>query len=236
MLQENQIVILYSHHCKSDVTLHHYNLLKKYNPNIPVVPVGFTWHELIDGSHITSRQPYFPNNQLLNIHINGGKSTSTESDLILYDFYIQNQNYKSYFLFEWDTYCNCSIEEFYGDKLTLDNFCSLHFNDTNVHEWSWYNTLTSAHKRLPKLGGIYPTSGVYLKREVLHKMVEILINNPSLYDNMQNEIRLGTLVQQAGYKINQLGNDFIDFYEHQEYLNNIKNGIKGYYHPIKEII
>jgi predicted small secreted protein len=231
----DNMVILYSHHCKSDVTLYHYELLKKHNPNNKIVPIGFSWHDLIENSYVVTRKPYLPNNQELNIRLNGGKSTSSESDLQLYEFYINHQDYDSYFLIEWDTYCNCSIKEYYNEKLNLDNFCSYSFNYKNSYQWSWYNLLSTEQKKL-KIGGMYPTSCLYFKNHILYEMVNILMNNISLYNNMQNETRLGTLLQEAGYDIKEFSGDTIHFYDHPEYKEKIKNKIKGYYHPIKEIL
>jgi len=68
----------------------------------------------------------------------------------------------------------------------------------------------------------------------LHDMVDLLLQNPRLYDNIQNEMRLGTLLQQAGYVLTEFGGDKNQFFEQDNYKSDIAKGIKGYYHPIKE--
>lgn len=299
------MAILFLHHTKSDVTLHHYNLLKKHNPNSNVFPVGFAWHNLMEGSHIVYRYDEYPNNYILNNILNMG--TSSESDLCIYDFFIHHQNFDSYFVVEWDTYCNCSVEEYYGEamkkydtfsaniftnvkessEIIIDkNFdmCAICENITNtkigtnvklrnnyidgvgqlcfkcyttvdktkyiqtkphrqyVKEWSWYrqffsqlNEPTKQKKLLPYLGGTYPTSLLYYTHQVLYDMMELILKNTGLYDNIQNEMRLGTLLQQAGYRLEMYGRETNQFCEQPHYHTDIINNIKGYYHPIKTI-
>jgi hypothetical protein len=306
MSSKNDIAILFIHHTKSDITIHNYNLLKKYNPNSSIFPVGFEWHDLMEGSHVVRRSDELPNNIILNNILSGGKSTSTESDLYIYDFFLHHQDFDSYFVIEWDTYCNASIEECYGEAMKkydtfsaniftnekpegnsasdfescvicdnytnvpvgtsvqgrtnyidgIGHFCPKCYNEVDktkyiqvkrkrsyVKEWSWYKYLfsklnepTEQQKLLPYLGGTYPTSLLYYKHKVLHDIVGLLLENPRLYDNIQNEMRLGTLIQQAGYRLEIYGYETNQFREQPHYHHYIKNNIKGYYHPIKEIL
>lgn len=304
MNKKNKLAVLYFHHCKNDVTLYNYDRLKKFNPDVDVYPVGFEWHDLIEGSHVVHRHDELPNNYVLNNILN--KGTSSESDLYLYDFFLHHQDYESYFVVEWDTYCNCSINEVYGEAMEKYNTFSAHIftneitevakntrfescvicenvtdieTNTNVHtrnnyidgvgqfckncyskvdktkyievkpkrtyfkEWSWYkyffsklNEPTEQKQLLPYLGGTYPTSLLYYKNEVLHNMVKLVLENPRLYDNIQNEMRLGTLLQQAGYRLESYGANTNQFCEGLHYRSEIKNNVKGYYHPIKDIL
>ena len=61
-----------------------------------------------------------------------------------------------------------------------------------VKEWSWYryffsrlNEPTEQKVLVPYLGGTYPTSCLYYKRETLSKMVDLLTANPKMYNNIQ---------------------------------------------------
>lgn len=250
-IKDSDIAIFFLHHNTCDVTLHHYELLKKHNPNCKIIPTGFSWHTLMENAHVVYRNEEYPSNMYLNKILFNGKSTSSESDLCIYDTFLHNQDYKYYFVIEWDTYCNCSIVDYYGDIITkVDNFSAFMFNNipdipdtirkTNVKEWSWYsyfNTIKSAEEKnilLPYLGGTYPTSLLFYSKNALYKMVELILNNPRLYDNIQNEMRLGTLLQQSGFVLNEFGSDKNQFFEQSNYKTDILNNIKGYYHPIKE--
>lgn len=265
MYKNKKLAVLYLHHCKNEVTIHNYNRLKKFNPNLDVYPVGFEWHDLIEGSHIVHRHDELPNNFVLNKLVNN--TTSSESDLYIYDFFLHHQDYESYFVVEWDTYCNASILEVYGDVFEkydtfsaytftnefngpgtgiIENIDNLNIDDSHeryVKRWSWYryffqklNEPTEQNKLLPYLGGTYPTSLLYYKNKVLRDVLELILSNPRLYDNIQNEMRLGTVLQQAGYKLNEYGGNTNQFVEQKHYRIDIQNNIKGYYHPIKDII
>jgi len=267
MSSKNDIAILFLHHTKSDVTIHNYNLLKKYNPNSSIFPVGFEWHDLMEGSHVVRRSDELPNNIILNNILNGGKSTSSESDLYIYDFFLHNQDFDSYFIVEWDTYCNASIEECYGDAIKkYDTFCSQMLtnefygpgtgiiSDTSdldiekseyryVKRGSWYryffsklNEPTEQKVLLPFLGSLSTTSLLHIKKHVLYDIVKLILENPRLYDNIQNEMRLGTLIQQAGYKLTEFGGHTNHFCALSHFEQDIKNNVKGCYHPIKDII
>jgi hypothetical protein len=304
MNKKNKLAVLYIHHCKNDVTLHNYDRLKRFNPDVDIYTVGFEWHDLIEGSHVVRRNDELPNNYILNNILKNG--TSSESDLCLYDFFLYHQDYDSYFVIEWDTYCNASIHEVYGEVMKQYNTFSANIftneisevskNEkfdlcvvcesvtdteigTNVHirnnyidgvgqfckhcydkvdrskyievkpkrthfkEWSWYkyffsklNEPTEQKQLLPYLGGTYPTSLLYYTNEVLHNMVKLVLENPRLYDNIQNEMRLGTLLQYAGYRLESYGANTNQFCEGSHYRSEIKNNVKGYYHPIKVIL
>lgn len=265
MYKNKKLAVLYLHHCKNEVTIHNYNRLKKFNPDLDVYPVGFEWHDLIEGSHIVHRHDELPNNFVLNKLVNN--TTSSESDLYIYDFFLHHQDYESYFVVEWDTYCNASILEVYGDVFEkydtfsaytftnefngpgtgiIENIDNLNIDDSHeryVKRWSWYryffqklNEPTEQNKLLPYLGGTYPTSLLYYKNKVLRDVLELILSNPRLYDNIQNEMRLGTVLQQAGYKLNEYGGNTNQFVEQKHYRMDIQNNIKGYYHPIKDII
>jgi predicted small secreted protein len=106
MLLKNQICILFLHYLNDDVTINHYELLKKYNPTKNIYPIGFENHNLIDGSHVVRKSELYPKNDIINK--NCKKEYWTEADLLIYDFYLKYPNLPTYLVMEWDTYCNCS--------------------------------------------------------------------------------------------------------------------------------
>ena len=129
MKEKSKFVVLFLHNCKDEVTLYNYDRIKKFNPDVDIYPVGFDWHDLIEDSHRVYRHDEFPNNKILNAALNWN-NTKTESDLCIYDFFLHYQDYDSYFIIEWDTYCNCSIEEIYGEAINShDMFCSQMFTN-----------------------------------------------------------------------------------------------------------
>lgn len=266
MKEKSKFVVLFLHNCKDEVTLYNYDRIKKFNPDVDIYPVGFDWHDLIEDSHRVYRHDEFPNNKILNAALNWN-NTKTESDLCIYDFFLHYQDYDSYFIIEWDTYCNCSIEEIYGEAINShDMFCSQMFtnqfygpgtdpfidvsgldieksHERYVRRGSWYryffskiNEPTEQGKLLPYLGSASTTSLLHIKHAVLHDMMELLLNNPSMYNNIQNEMRIGTLIQQTGYILSEFGSNTNHFKEEEHYRKDIFNNVKGYYHPIKDVI
>jgi len=234
MLLKNQICILFLHYLNDDVTINHYELLKKYNPTKNIYPIGFENHNLIDGSHVVRKSELYPKNDIINK--NCKKEYWTEADLLIYDFYLKYPNLPTYLVMEWDTYCNCSLEDFYGNSLNMSNFSHGIADKENLETWYWYTQLSDSQKLIPNIGGIGPKSGLYFTNNVLSSIVNLMIKNPRQYDNMFSELRLGTLLQQSGYTLNK------PFLNSESYINwNIDyitfDPLKpGYYHPIKTIV
>jgi hypothetical protein len=117
MLLKSHICILFLHYSNDNVTMQNYKLLKKYNPTKNIYPIGFENHNLIDGSHVVSRKQSYPKNDILNETCK--REYWSEADLLIYDFYLNYPNLPTYLVIEWDTYCNCSLESFYNNALTM---------------------------------------------------------------------------------------------------------------------
>jgi len=234
MLLKNRICILFLHYQNDDVTINHYELLKKYNPTKNIYPIGFENHNLIDGSHVVSRKQSYPKNDILNETF--AKEYWSEADLLIYDFYLNYPNLSVYFVVEWDTYCNCSIEQFYQQSLNLDHFGHQICTSDGLKNWYWYEKLFESQKNLKNLGGIGPTSCLLFSNLVLSSIVKLMTKNPREYDNMFSEIRIGTLLQQSGFILKV---PFVDAYKYvnckDEYIS--FDPLKlGYYHPVKKLI
>ena len=234
MILKNKICILFLHYSNDDITLRNYELIKKYNPDKILYTIGFENHNLIEGSHIVSRKENYPKNDILNETCK--REYWSEADLLIYDFYLNYPNLPTYLVIEWDTYCNCSLESFYGNALTLSNFSHMTYHKEILNNWHWYKQLSDSQKLIPNIGGIGPTSGLFFTKSVLSSIVNLMINNPRQYDNMFSELRLGTLLQQSGYTLNK------PFLNSESYINWDYNNITfdplkpGYYHPIKTIV
>ena len=232
MILKNRICILFLHHNKSDVTLNNFNLIKKYNPTKNIYPIGFEGNDLIEGSHVVKNcKKTYPSNNLLFSQINCNSIEWYEADILIYDFFKFHPNLPVYFVIEWDTYCNCSLEEFYGDKLKLNNFSNSIETGDKLKKWLWYIKLSEEQKTMDNLAGMNPTTCMLFTNKLLSLMVSRLTSNPRKYDNMFSEIRLGTLVQQCGYKLNQILDENISCVQYDVRINK-----RGYYHPVKNII
>lgn len=234
MILKNRVSILFLHYNRSNVTLQNFERVKKYNPTKNIYPIGFSGCDLIEGSHVVNKSvDIYPTN---NAFLNKDENRSVEwyeADILIYDFYRFHPNLPVYFIVEWDTYCNCSLEEFYGDKLYLNNFGHSVRTGGKLEDWYWYKQLTDEQKTMKDIGGIGPTSCLLFTNKLLSLMVDRITSNPRQYDNMFSELRMGTLVQQSGYILNEINNENITW---NESLLNVDKNVKGYYHPVKKLV
>lgn len=230
----DNMCILFMHHKTCDVTINNLNSLRKNNPNKKIITIGFDKFQLLDGSHVVHKNDVlYPNNNLM-IDKNKDWNYWSEVDLLIYDFYIHHPNYSHYIITEWDVYCNCSAEDFYGDRLYSDALGHGIVTQDNIQDWCWYQFLTEEQKKIPNLGGIGPVLILFSNR-VLKAITDKLLLNPRLYDNMFSELRMGTLVQQCGFKLKQYSDNDTFVSWKPEYIR-FDPKVPGWYHPIKTLV
>lgn len=219
------MVIVFLHYNINEAGLYHFNLIKEHNKNNKIFSIGFETNQLIKNSYKTSKNKYPKNNKF--------NSEWTEADLLIYDFYLKRPDEESYFFIEWDTYSNCSVEDYYKKFLDKDLFAPKVFNSNNLEKWDWYSRLSGEQKKIEKIGGLSPTTCLYFKNNTLKKITNLLIKNPSSYNDMFSELRLGTLVQQCGFELFESGDQNISWK-----ISDIKvdKNKQGFYHPVKYII
>lgn len=216
--------IVFLHYTNTEVVLYNYELIIKNNPYTKIHSVGFDGNFLIEGSHVVFKTKYPKNYNL---------TEWSEADLLIYDFYVNYPNYDSYFFIEWDTYCNCSIENYYNIYLDKDFFSPHIVIGEKLKDWYWYTILSEEQKSMQMIGGVSPTTCLFFKNKVLKSVTDKMFKNTQIYENMFSEIRLGTLIQQCEYNLFEYGGDKISWL-----AENIKVNVNvpGYYHPVKSII
>lgn len=230
----DDMCILFLHHKRCEVTHNNLKSMVLNNPTKKLFTIGFEGFELLQNSHVVYKDGVkYPNNDLM-VAKNKDWLYWSEIDILIYDFYLNNPTYSRYIITEWDTYCNCSAEDFYGNMLYEDVVGHGIVNDFNIKDWCWYQFLTKEQKSIPKLGGIGPVLIIY-SNDVLRDMTKLVINNPRMYDNMFSELRMGTLARQCGYEPKQfmINDTFVSWkYEFIKFDPNVR----GWYHPIKTLV
>jgi hypothetical protein len=230
------IAILFTHHNNEAVTVNNFNRVKQFNPTKNIYSVGFKNNNLLENSFIVDgEQEYLPKNFIFGSEAK--RKQWTQADLLIYDFiYHNNLPHDKYLIIEWDTYCNCSIEEFYGEALNKETFGHTVHNPVE-EDWNWYRDLTQEQKNnLAFFGGYTPTSGLLISKEILIKINQLILDNPRKYDNIFSELRLGSLIKIAGYSLNtpfKNSENFMNWNDGKIIFDKTKN---GYYHPIKTVI
>ncbi len=137
----NTKVILFSHHKVDDLTIERFNNVKKLNPSWDVIPIGFKGYELMEGSIVTNKEKY-PSNKDIQYFVPQYHLDWFDPDLFLYEGYIQKSNYNEYFLYEYDTISNVSIESFFDTN--VDFFGNGICNPAR-EDWDWvklYNQIS----------------------------------------------------------------------------------------------
>lgn len=227
----NTKLILFSHHKIDELTINRFNTVKKLNPSWDVIPIGFEGYELLEGSIVTNREKY-PTNKKLIEFANFHNEDWANPDLFLYDGYFQMPNYDEYFLYEYDTMSNVSIEEFFNTDV---DFFGNGVRSPADEKWSWpelYRKLNPYNVEFTNLHSYGQSTCIYFKNHILKYCAEEVVKNKHLYCEMLSEIRGGTLVSQ----ITTLKSGREDI---EKYISWTPNDIvidlskSHFYHPVK---
>lgn len=227
----NNKVILFSHHQVNQLIIDRFNNIKQLNKNWDVIPIGFKEHVLLPNSLIINNELY-PSNRDIQYHVPQNNIHWFECDLFLYDGYRQCPNYDSYFLYEYDTICNVSVDSFFNTDV---DFFGNNIENPASEMWEWvklyrkHNTHESYFKQLYSYG---QSTCIYVKNEIIKKCFIEVITNKHLYNNMFCEVRGGTLINQftplkKGHENIQ---NYISWHKNLISVDETKN---YFYHPIK---
>lgn len=227
----NTKLALFSHHLVNDVIVERFNNLKKLNPNWDVRPVGFEGYDLLPNSIIVNKDKY-PTNNLLKDYSIQKSADWCDPDLYLYDAYIQYPQYDAYFLYEYDTICNVSIDEFFDTSL---DFFGNNIVVPGEESWWWveqYRKLNPHNSVFDKLYAYGQSTCIYMTNKILKHCVEEVIKNKHLYCEMLSEIRGGTLVKQVT-DLKKGRHDISNYISWTPNEINVDLSKNYFYHPIK---
>lgn len=188
-------LILFSHHQVDSSVVDRFNNLKRLNTDWDVKPIGFDGYSLLTDSIVTKKDKYPTNFELRDTHPYHHIDWF-DPDLFIYDAYLQYPNYESYFLYEYDTICNTSIDSFFDTNL---DFFGNNISDPANETWEWitrYRSINKHHNHFKILYSYGQSTCIYFKNHILNKCVNELLVNKHLYNNMLSEVRGGTLVSQ----------------------------------------
>lgn len=227
----NTKLILFSHHKVDELTISRFNNVKKLNPTWDVIPIGFEGYSLFSNSLIVNRDKYPTNKKLIEFaHVHN--EDWANPDFFLYDGYYQMPNYDEYFLYEYDTISNISIEEFFNTNV---DFFGNGIRSPADEKWWWpesYRKLNPYNVEFTHLHSYGQSTCIYFKNHILKHCAEEVVKNRHLYCEMLSEIRGGTLVSQVT-KLKQGRNDI------EKYISWIPDDINVdltqpyFYHPVK---
>ncbi len=224
-------LILFSHHKVDELTIDRFNTVKKLNPSWDVIPIGFEGYELLESSIITNKEKY-PSNIDIQYFASYNHVDWFDPDLFLYEGYIQKPYYDEYFLYEYDTDSNVSIESFFNTN--VDFFGNGICNPAR-EDWDWvklYRKHNPYNTKFPILYAYGQSTCIYFKNHILKQCVNEILTNKHLYNNMFCEIRGGMLTK----KFTTLKKGRQDI---EKYISWTPNDIvidlskSHFYHPVK---
>lgn len=224
-------LILFSHYYVNNIIIERFKNLKRLNTDWDIKPIGFSGYNLLNDSIKIDRDRY-PTNNNIQYYVPENNIDWFNGDLCLYESYIKFPDYDEYFLYEYDTICNVSIENFFDT--TVDFFGSTICNPA-TEEWEWvklyrkHNTNNTYFKTLYSCG---QTTCVYFKNKILRQCTEELFNNKHLYDNMFSEVRCGTIVNKFA-TLNKGRTDIDGFIGWTPIDIQIDLNQPYFYHPVK---
>lgn len=227
----NTKLALFSHHYVSDTIVDRFNNLKRLNPDWDIKPIGFEGYDLLPDSIVVDKTKYPTNFNLRETHPNHHVDWF-DPDLFIYDSFLQCPNYDAYFLYEYDTICNVSIDEFFDTSL---DFFGNNISDPANETWEWverYRLTNKNHHEFKTLYAYGQSTCVYFKKHILEQCVNQLFINKHLYNNMFCEIRGGVLAKQ--FTTLKKGRHDIERYISWSPNNiNIDLTKPYFYHPVK---
>ena len=227
----NTKLILFSHHKVDDLTISRFNNVKKLNPTWDVIPIGFEGYSLFSNSLIVNRDKYPTNKKLIEFaHVHN--EDWANPDFFLYDGYYQMPNYDEYFLYEYDTISNISIEEFFNTNV---DFFGNGIRSPADEKWWWpesYRKLNPYNVEFTHLHSYGQSTCIYFKNHILKHCAEEVVKNRHLYCEMLSEIRGGTLVSQVT-KLKKGSEDIEIYIRWSPDDINVDLTQPYFYHPVK---
>lgn len=231
MVGMNKKLILFSHHYVDDLVISRFNNIKNLNSDWDIFPIGFEGYQLLSNSLITNKEKYPVNHGLVpysdNKHVDWA-----DPDLFLYDGYLQKPNYDSYFLYEYDTICNVSIDSFFDTSL---DFFGNYISNPADEKWWWvekYRLLNPHNTLLKTLYAYGASTCIYMINDIVSKCAKEVTTNKHLYNNMLSEIRGGTLV--SNFTTLKKGRpDIEEYISWNPKLIEVNKSKDYFYHPIK---
>lgn len=228
----NNKAIIFTHFKNTDFEVENSVIIKKLNPSWDFYSIGFEGYDLLADSLVATRENY-PNNTGLSVITNECCDNPDwySCDILFCEAYRQIPNYNSYFIIEYDTICNCSIEKFFNlDKDFFGN--NIKYDVTN---WEWtkrYLKFSNSSER--DFGTTGQTTCLYFNNYVLKKFYEEMTINKDIYNNMFSELRLGTVMKSLGV-LNKSREDIDKFISYEEWRIEPNLNQDYFYHPVKSL-
>jgi hypothetical protein len=211
-----EAIIVITCHKKDPITLYHINRFKEFHKDIPVIPVFEQDYPRLSYWNYDDMWKYCDN--------------------VFYRWFLGKDKIISerYFLFDYDTFCNDHIKNFYYKVWDHPVACSKHFSYYQNSKWIWFKEYKDTLKEYrDKLYGIIPYSGMMIKYDAVSKLINEQINH-SIWKNIISELRIGTILNMYNIPISCFDKDKTHFISsNSRNLPNNWLNEQGIFHPVK---
>lgn len=211
-------VILIVYHKHDELTKQNYDRFKQFNPDIHVEMIR---HE--DFAEL----PHWNYDWMWGYN-----------DNIWYRWFLSDKKILAdrYFIFDYDTYCNDSIKNFYSKVWDKQFACSEHFSTKQNPNWSWFQIYKQQLDIYQdKLYGVVPPSGMMIRHDDAVALIEEQTKN-LIWKNIFLELRIGTILNMNNVEfsfIDKTKIHYISPFTQTVPLN--YQSVPGIYHPVKTI-
>jgi hypothetical protein len=198
----------------------HLNVAKKFNPKIPIIPI---YAKL---NHVNKvENAVCVNSTIQNVH--------WHVDQLLVDWFLTTTvKAKRYILFEYDTLCTAPVESIFKNVWNEHAAAArVFYNSKDPWWWGFTEFLKTIPPEYHKYAaGLVPINGVLIS----HQAFTCLANNHDKLKTLYCEMRIGTILQKEGFKLNEVSKEF-QMNNHWK-PESIKLSKKpGLYHPVKSV-
>ena len=188
--------IVFLHHRTDDVTLNNLRSFQHWNPAATIVTMSS--EESLPGGYSIQNMPGWA--ERWREHTAKSDLRARSADLLVYAWYENRREHcHRWLLVEWDSYCACPVDKFFGELIERDLVASVvHLPGENGESWWWFGERQSLPERLRSYAaGVTPFSFILVSDRALSAMCRML---PS--GNLGNgncELRFASLARACGF-------------------------------------
>lgn len=215
----NGLCIIFMYHKCDKLTLLHFELLQRSNPQAIIVPVVDSVPGMIPGTVDVGK---FPSRWA------GTTDLWKNCDTILYRWFENREvSADKYVVIEYDCLCTVDLKEYFKEVWDSDVAPVNMFTWPEDNHWYWFRELNKLDPTDQAFAaGIMPFTCCLLSHEALEKIIAI-----TTQADVISELRLGTAVKRLGLKVKMMPNSIRNHIFWHLYPWRVKS--PGLYHPIK---
>jgi hypothetical protein len=211
--------------------------IHKGDPCVDIVPIAYPEQEAqaMEGSHIARNMSGMRRNDLPAL-MKVRNFTPYDLDCLVWDYVLfSGKKHDKIVLAEWDMRCTQNVRDFYGEVLNRPIVGSKVRKSPHFGRWPWVRPGFISEDFLSRVGNyassVSPTCGIVMDWDLAEKNALTMMQNPRLFDNMHNELAIGTLSSINGSAPEHSGK--IGFIDYNRVV--VREEDVGIFHPVKTV-